>query len=130
MHVNGEWSNEETTHLWLNSKVERSDNKPHISFWNASAASFVAEVAILTKDNKFSYHDLVKAGNFIGFYAIVTETTDTSRMDELDELEINYLKKSFTKWIVYENNIDSREIRDLIRIRAQANGRSWYSIIE
>ena len=45
-------------------------------------------------------------------------------MDELDELEINYLKKSFTKWIVYENNIDSREIRDLIRIRAQANGRS------
>ena len=116
--------------MWLNSKVERSDNKPHISFWNASAASFVAEVAILTKDNKFSYHDLVKAGNFIGFYAIVTETTDTSRMDELDELEINYLKKSFTKWIVYENNIDSREIRDLIRIRAQANGRSWYSIIE
>ena len=71
----------------LNSKVKRSDNKPQISFRNASAASFVAEVAILTKDNKFSYHDLVKAGNFIGFYAIVTETTDTSRMDELDELE-------------------------------------------
>ena len=72
--------------MWLNSKVKRSDNKPQISFRNASA-SFVAEVAILTKDNKFSYHDLVKAGNFIGFYAIVTETTDTSRMDELDELE-------------------------------------------
>ena len=46
----------------------------------------------LTRDNKFSYHDVVKAvrGTFIGFYAIVTETSDTSRMNELDELEINY----------------------------------------
>ena len=46
----------------------------------------------LTRDNKFSYHDVVKGvrGTFIGFYAIVTETSDTSRMNELDELEINY----------------------------------------
>ena len=59
------------------------------------------QVAI-TKDNKFSYHDVVKAvrGIFIEFYAIVTEVSDTSRMNELDELEINYLKKSFGNWIV------------------------------
>ena len=97
MHVIS--SNGETTYLWLNSKHEKSDNKPQISLGNASAESVVAEVATLTKDTKFSYHDVVKVvrGNFVGFYAIVTETSDTNRMNELDELEINYLKKSFGK---------------------------------
>ena len=98
MHVIN--SNGETTHLWLNSKHEKSDNKPQISLGSASAE--IAEVATLTKDIKFSYHDVVKVvrGNFIGFYAIVTETADTNRMNELDELEKNYLKRSFGKWIV------------------------------
>ena len=41
-------------HLWLNSKHEKSDNKRQISLGNASAESVVAEVATLTKDNKFS----------------------------------------------------------------------------
>ena len=79
----------------------------------------------LTRDNKFSCHDVVKAvrGIFIGFYAIVTEASHTSRMNELDELEINYLKRSFGKWIVNENNLDSREIKDLIRVRAYVDGR-------
>ena len=54
MRVNGECSNGETTHLWLNSKHEKSDNKRQISLGNASAESVVAEVATLTKDNKFS----------------------------------------------------------------------------
>ena len=95
----------------------------------ASAESVVAEVATLTKDNKFSYHNVAEAvrGNFIGFYTIVTETSDTSRMNGLDELEINYLKRSFGKWIVNENNLDSREIKDLIRFRAHVYGRSWYT---
>ena len=84
------------------------------------------QVAI-TKDNKFSYHDVVKAvrGIFIEFYAIVTEVSDTSRMNELDELEINYLKRYLGKWIVNENNLDSREIKELIRVRAYVDGRSW-----
>ena len=83
------------------------------------------QVAI-TKDNKFSYHDVVKAvrGIFIEFYAIVTEVSDTSRMNELDELEINYLKRYLGKWIVNENNLDSREIKELIRVRAYVDGRS------
>ena len=95
-----------------------SDNKPQISFGNASARSGAAEVATLRKDTKFNHHDVVKVvrGNFIGFYAIVTETSDTNRMHELDELEINYLKRSFGKWVVNENDLDSREIKDLIRI--------------
>ena len=37
-------------------------------------------------------------------------------MHELDELEINYLKRSFGKWVVNENDLDSREIKDLIRV--------------
>ena len=69
--------------LVLNSKHEKSDNKLQISLGNASAESFVAGVATVTKDTKFSYDDVVKIvkGNFIGFYAIVTETSDTNRIN-------------------------------------------------
>ena len=64
----------------------KSDNMPQVSLGNSSAASVVAEVATLTKDTKFSYYDLVKVvrGNLTGFYAIVTEASDTRRMNELD----------------------------------------------
>ena len=74
MHVIS--SNGETTHLWLNSNHEKSGDKPQISLGNASTESVVAEVATLTKDTKFSYHNIVKVvrGNFIGFYDIVIET--------------------------------------------------------
>ena len=117
MHVIS--SNGETTHLWLNSKNEKS-------LGNASAEIVVAGVATLTKDTKFSYHVVFKTSkaNFIGFSAIVTETNDTNRVNEIDELEINYLKRSFGKWVINENNLDSREIKDLIRVRAHADGRS------
>ena len=39
--------NEETTHLWLNSKRKKSDNKPQILSGNALAESVVAEVGTL-----------------------------------------------------------------------------------
>ena len=73
--------------MWVNSKHEKSDNTPQVSLGNSSAESVVPEVATLTKDTKFSYHDVVKVvrGNFIGFYVILTEESDTSRMNELDE---------------------------------------------
>ena len=58
MHVIN--SNRETTHLWVNSKHEKSDNKPQILLENASAESIVAEVTTLTKDTNFSYHDVIK----------------------------------------------------------------------
>ena len=130
MHVIS--SNGETTHLWLNSKHEKSDNKPQISLGNTSTESVVAEVATWTKDTKFSYHDVAKVvrGIFTGFYAIVTETSDTNRINELDQLQINYLKRCFGKWVVNENDLDSREIKDLIRVRAHVDGRSRYTIIE
>ena len=112
--------------MWLNSKQKKFDNKPQISSGNASAESVVAEVATLTRDNKFSFHDVVKEvrDNVICFYATATETSDTSRINKLDELEINCLKESFGKWIVNENNLDSRETKDLIRVRAYDGGRS------
>ena len=85
MHVIS--SSGQTTHFWLNSKHEKSINTPQVSLGNSSAESVVAKVATLTKDTKFSYRDVVKVvrGNFIGFYAIVTEASNTSRMNELDE---------------------------------------------
>ena len=60
---------------------------PRVSLGNSSTESVVSKVATLTKDTKFSYHDVVKVvrGSFIGFYATVTEASDTSRMNELDE---------------------------------------------
>ena len=87
---------------------------------------------MFTKNNEFSYHSVVKVarGNVIGFYAIVTEASDTSRMNELDELEINYLKRSFRKWVLNKNDLDSTEIKDLIQVRAHVDGRSRYTIIE
>ena len=95
-----------------------------MSAGNGSGESVVAQVATLTIENKFSDHDVVKAvnGTFIFFYAIVTESSDTSRMKDLDELEMKYLKRYFQKWIVNDKNLDSRETKDLIRVRAYIDG--------
>ena len=50
----------QTTQLWLDSKHEKSDNMCQVSLGNSSAESVIAEVATLTKDTKFSYHNVVK----------------------------------------------------------------------
>ena len=43
------------------------------------------------------YYDVVKTvkGNFLGYYAIITELNDLSKLNDDDEAEINYLKKPF-----------------------------------
>ena len=63
---------------------------------------------VSTRDNKFSFHNVVRDVRDIlnGFYAIVTEASDTSRLNELDKLETNYLNRSFGKWIVNKTNLD------------------------
>ena len=78
----------ENAHFQRNSKHEKSDDEPQISLRNSPAESVVADVASLTKDNKFSFYDVVEAvrGNFIGFYATVTDTSDTTRINEPNEL--------------------------------------------
>ena len=45
-------------------------------------------------------------------------------MNELNVLQKNYLKRSFGKWLANQNNLDSREIKDLIWVRAHVDGRS------
>ena len=51
-------------------------------------------------------------------------------MNKLDELEINHLKRSFGKWVVNENKIDSRGIKDLVQVRGHVDERFRYTIIE
>ena len=70
----------------------------------------------------------VVRSNFTGFYAIVTDTSDTSRMNELDEL--NHLKRSFGKWVANENKTDSRGIKDLVQVRGHVDEKFRYTIIE
>ena len=52
--------NGKTTHLRLNSKHEKSGNKPQISLGNASAESVVAEVATLTEDKSLTIVSMLK----------------------------------------------------------------------
>ena len=61
------------------------------------------------------YHDVVKIvkGNFLGYYAIIAELGDLSKLNDDDEVEINYLKKSFGKWAVVNNDLDFRMICEL-----------------
>ena len=74
-------------------------------------------------EKPFSYHDAVRMtkSNFTGYYAIITETGDLSEKDVEDEIEINYLKKSFSKWVVAEN-LDSRKICEIIQVKATIAG--------
>ena len=47
------------------------------------------------------------------FYAIITELGDLCKRDEEDEVQINYLKKSYGKWVIREKDLDSRMICEL-----------------
>ena len=69
-------------------------------------------------------------GNFLGYYALITELGDLRKLDDDDEVEINYLKKSFGKWAVVKNDLDSRMICELTYIDSTIDGRSRYTIKE
>ena len=61
------------------------------------------------------YHDVkIVKGNSLGYSAIIAELGDLSKLNDDDEVEINYLKKSFGKWAVVNNDLDSRMICELI----------------
>ena len=61
------------------------------------------------------YHDVkIVKGNSLGYYAIIAKLGDLCKLnDDDDEVEINYLKKSFGKWAVVNNDLDSRMICEL-----------------
>ena len=81
------------------------------------------------RSTKYNYLDVTK-GNFAEFYAIVTETGDLNNLSDHDEVETNYLKPSFGKWVVNTNDLDSSEIGDHITVSATIDGRSRYSITD
>ena len=62
-----------------------------------------------------NYHDVVKVvkGKYLGYYAIITQLGDFGNLDDEDEVEINYLKKSFEKSVIVEKDLDSRMICEL-----------------
>ena len=78
------------------------------------------------------YHDVVKIvkGNFLGYYAIITELGDLSKFSDDDKVELNYLKKSFGKWAVINNDLDSRMLCELPYINSTIDGRSRYTFKE
>ena len=60
------------------------------------------------------YHDVkIVKGNSLGYSAIIAELGDLSKLNDDDEVEINYLKKSFGKWAVVNNDLDYRMICEL-----------------
>ena len=58
---------------------------------------------------------------------MLTEPGDLSMLRDDDEVEINYLKMLFQKCIVNENDLDSHELNELIRVRADIDGQSRYT---
>ena len=112
------------SHLWLNSSYYNDAEPASISLPKQVASGIVATGTAPTKpqpcaEKLFSYHDVVRItkGNFTGYYAIITETGDLSEKDVEDEVEINYLKKSFSKWVVAKKDLDSRKIDEIIQVK-------------
>ena len=66
-------------------------------------------------------------GEFLRYYAVITEL---SKLNDDDEVEINYLNKSFEKWAAVNNDLDSRMICQLTYIDSTIDGRSRYTIKE
>ena len=118
------------SHLWLNSSYYNDAEPASISLPKQVASGIVATGTAPTKpqpcaEEHFSYHVVrIIKGNFTGYYAFITETGDLSEKDVEDEVEINYLKKSFSK------DLDSRKIGEIIQVKATIDGRSCYKIFE
>ena len=58
-------------------------------------ANGILRLPLPPQEENFSYHDVEK---FAGYYAETTEKMQT--MTQQGEVEVNYLKKSFGKWVV------------------------------
>ena len=111
------------SHLWLNSSYYNDAKPASISLPKQVASGIVTTGTASTKpppyaEKRLSYHDVVRItkGNFTGYYGIITETGDLSE-DVEDEVEINYLKKSFSKWVVAKKDLDSRKIDEIIQVK-------------
>ena len=124
-------SDGQNSFLWLNSEYHQSGKSANISLSQGNVNNDTCEKEKLPLKH-LSYHDVVKVvkGDFLGYFAIVTETGDLSNLSSDDEIEINYLKKSYGKWVVVDKDLDSIMIGDLEFKEAEVDGRSRYTIIE
>ena len=85
------------------------------------------------KDLPLCYHDVVKIirGSYNRYFAIITEEGENLKnLEQNDEIEINYLKKSFGKWVVAPCDLDSRLIADLKKVTASVDLRCQYTITD
>ena len=125
------------SHFWSNSLYHNAGTEANIQLPILSKQQKICN-RVDQKNKKasilkpLSYHDVVKVinGAFLGYYAIVTEVGDLSQLDDDDEIEINYLKKSYGKWVINKNDLDSRMLSDLAFTNSTVDGRSRYTIIE
>ena len=132
------------SYLWSNSSYRKAGTnaKIQLPLSPKQASSDQApdqEVASMSSNGRDSsqkkllcYHDVVKIvkRNFLGYYAIINELGDLNKLNDDNKVEINYLNKSFQKWVVVNNDLDSRMICELTYIDSAIDGRSRYAIKE
>ena len=76
-------------------------------------------------------HDVVKIirGNYDRYFAVVIEEGENLKNSEQNvEIEINYLKKSFGKWVVALRDLDSKLIADLKKVILSVDSKCQYTI--
>ena len=76
-------------------------------------------------------HDVVKIirGNYNRYFAVVIEEGENLKNSEQNvEIEINYLRKSFGKWVVALRDLDSKLIADLKKVILSVDSKCQYTI--
>ena len=85
------------------------------------------------KDLPHCYHDVVKIikGNYDRYFAISTEEVkNLKNLERNDKREVNYLKKSFGKWVVASRDLDSILIADLKKVTISVDSRCRCTITD
>ena len=74
-------------------------------------------------DKEFNngHHVKIIKGSFIGLYATVTGESYG------DEVEIQYFEPKFGKWILRDNDMESREPNELLKVTAKVDQRDRYT---
>ena len=125
------------TQLWRNSAYHKMGAKPDINIegnkHKHSNNDVMWHSQSVINELPFCYHDVVKIirGNYHIYFAIITvEGENLKNLEQNDEIEINNLKKSFSRWVVTPCDLDSRLIADLKKVTASVDLRCQYTITD
>lgn len=66
----------------------------------------------------------INKGDFLGLYALILEKSYG------DEWEIQYFEKSYGKWVLKKNDLDSRAESEMIKVVGQIDNRERYTFCE